>query len=96
MSDILTRNLSWGADCEGCEERMNASRAEMAAREADETGLLLCGACRDEARWGAERDELQGRIDKALALLDRPEVAYILSARQIEQAVGALRGDEAS
>lgn len=42
------RDLTWGANCEACDERINAGRAEIAAEKAGD-GPLLCGSCRDQA-----------------------------------------------
>jgi hypothetical protein len=69
MSDSLSdrsasRDLTWGADCDGCEERMNAGRAQLAAEVAGD-GPLLCGSCRDEARAGAEIARLRVALEEA-------------------------------
>jgi hypothetical protein len=53
-----TTDLSWGADCEGCGTRLNASRAEAAAEAAGD-GPLICGSCRDEAKAWDLRQEVE-------------------------------------
>lgn len=54
--NLAERDLTWGADCEGCEERMNAGRARLAAEYAGD-GPLLCGSCRDEESLAECRDD---------------------------------------
>lgn len=53
-----TRDLAWGADCDSCETRMDAGRAQLAAESAG-TGPLLCGSCRDEERTERYRQALE-------------------------------------
>lgn len=52
-----TRDLSWGADCECCEQRMNAGQALLALEKMEGDGPLLCGSCRDEAALADLRDD---------------------------------------
>jgi hypothetical protein len=65
---VRERDISWGANCDRCDVRMDAGRASIAVA-ASRGRELLCGACRDEERLLGERDEARAenaRLRKAL------------------------------
>jgi hypothetical protein len=69
LPDRKTRDISWGANCDVCEERMNADRAEAALETMGDDGQLLCGACRDELRLRAEADRYREALEDAAEYL---------------------------
>lgn len=54
-----TRDISWGADCDRCDTRLNADRA---AECLDDDGSVICGSCRDEERYENRIAELEAEV----------------------------------
>lgn len=68
MSLNTSRDLRWGGNCDTCEERLNAGRAEQCHDPA--TDSVICGSCRDEDRAAAVKDALDDvkqRLEDILA-----------------------------
>lgn len=70
-----TRDISWGANCDGCETRLDAGQAAraLAATKGD---ALFCGACRDEQRYEARVAELEECVRRVFR--DRRESDKVL------------------